>query len=92
VPATAWTPADDGGGQVRCGARAAEITGMLDLPSWPAGMRVPRPQGTPAPGAQLRFTGIDGHRFTCFATGTRGGQLPDLELRRRRFPAHRSTG
>ena len=36
------------------------------------------------PGAQLRFTDIDGHRFTCLATSTKGGQLPDLELRHRR--------
>jgi hypothetical protein len=36
------------------------------------------------PGAQLRFTDIDGHRFTCFATNTRRGQLADLELRHRR--------
>ena len=43
-----------------------------------------RPQGTPHPGAQLRFTDIDGHRFTCFATSTKGGQLADLELRHRR--------
>jgi hypothetical protein len=37
----------------------------------------------PHPGAQLRFTDIDGHRFTCFVTSTKGGQLPDLELRHR---------
>jgi Transposase DDE domain group 1 len=43
-----------------------------------------RPQGTAAPGAQLRFTDIDGHRFTCFATDTNKGQLADLELRHRR--------
>jgi hypothetical protein len=36
------------------------------------------------PGAQLRFTDIDGHRFTAFATGTNKGQLADLELRHRR--------
>jgi hypothetical protein len=36
------------------------------------------------PGAQPRFTDIDGDRFTCFATGTRRGQLADLELRDRR--------
>ena len=35
-------------------------------------------------GAQLRFTDIGGHRFTCFATDTRRGQLADLELRHRR--------
>ena len=38
----------------------------------------------PHPGAQLRFTDIGGHRFTCFATSTRGGQPADLELRHRR--------
>jgi hypothetical protein len=43
-----------------------------------------RPQGTPAPGAQLRFTDIGGHRVTAFATSTRTGQLADLELRHRR--------
>src|SRR5689334_237205 len=37
----------------------------------------------PHPGAQLRFTDIDGHRFTCFATDTRRGQLAALELRHR---------
>jgi hypothetical protein len=66
------------------GAWVAEITGMLDLTSWPAGIRLIVRKERPHPGAQLRFTGIDGHRFTCFATGTKGGQLPDLELRHRR--------
>jgi len=36
------------------------------------------------PGAQLRFTDIDGRRLTCLATSTEGGQLADLELRHRR--------
>jgi hypothetical protein len=84
IPATAWTPAYDSGGQVRPGAWVAEITGMLDLSSWPAGMRVIVRKERPHPGAQLRFTDIDGHRFTCFATSTKGGQLADLELRHRR--------
>jgi hypothetical protein len=34
--------------------------------------------------AQLRFSDIDGHRITCFATSTKRGQIPDLELRHRR--------
>ena len=34
VPADSWTPAYDGGGQVRDGAWVADITGMLDLSSW----------------------------------------------------------
>jgi Transposase DDE domain group 1 len=83
IPARAWTPAYDAGGQVRPGAWVAEITGMLDLGPWPKGMRVIVRKERPHPGAQLRFTDIDGHRFTCFATSTRGGQLADLELRHR---------
>jgi hypothetical protein len=84
VPAGSWTPAYDGGGQVRDGAWVADITGMLDLSSWPAGMRVIVRKERPHPGAQLRFTDIDGHRFTAFATDARRGQLADLELRHRR--------
>ena len=57
---------------------------MLDLAAWPKGMRVIVRKERPHPGAQLRFTDIDGHRFTCFATSTNGGQLADLELRHRR--------
>jgi hypothetical protein len=84
VPAHAWTPAYDAEGRVRPGAWVAEITGMLDLSSWPSGMRVIVRKERPHPGAQLRFTDLGGHRFTCFATSTKGGQLADLELRHRR--------
>jgi hypothetical protein len=83
VPARARTPAYDAGRQPREGAWVAEITGMLDLSAWPAGMRVIVRNERPHPGAQLRFTDIDGHRVTCFATSTRAGQLPDRELRHR---------
>jgi len=38
----------------------------------------------PHPGAQLRFTDSNGNRLTAFATNTKTGQLPDLELRHRR--------
>jgi hypothetical protein len=84
IPARAWTPAYDAEGQARPGAWVAELTGMLDLASWPQSMRVIVRKERPHPGAQLRFTDIDGHRFTCFATSTRSGQLADLELRHRR--------
>jgi hypothetical protein len=84
VPARAWTPAYDGEGRVRDGAWVAELTGLLDLPSWPKGMRVIARKERPHPGAQLRFTDLGGHRFTCFATSARAGQLADLELRHRR--------
>jgi hypothetical protein len=84
VPASAWTPAYDGDGQVRDGAWIADVTGLLDLSSWPAGMRVIVRKERPHPGAQLRFTDLDGHRLTAFATDARKGQLADLELRHRR--------
>jgi hypothetical protein len=84
VPAAAWTPAYDAEGLVRPGAWVAELTGMLDLSAWPEGMRVIVRKERPHPGAQLRFTDIGGHRFTCLATSTKGGQLADLELRHRR--------
>jgi hypothetical protein len=83
VPADAWTPACDGDGQARDGAWVADISGLLDLSGWPAGMRVIVRKERPHPGAQLRFTDIDGHRFTTFATDARKGQLADLEIRHR---------
>ncbi len=84
LPGRVWEPAYDAGGQVRPGAWVAELTGLLDLAGWPEGMRVIVRKERPHPGAQLRFTDLDGHRFTCFATDTKKGQLADLELRHRR--------
>jgi len=84
LPDRVWEPAYDAEGQVRPGAWVAELTGLVDLAGWPAGMRVIARKERPHPGAQLRFTDLDGHRFTCFATDARRGQLADLELRHRR--------
>jgi hypothetical protein len=84
LPDRVWEPAYDAGGEVRAGAWVAELTGLLDLSSWPAGMRVIVRRERPHPGAQLRFTDIGGHRVTAFATDARAGQLADLELRHRR--------
>ncbi len=84
LPERVWEPAYDAGGQVRLGAWVAELTGLLDLTGWPQGMRVIVRKERSHPGAQLRFTDIDGHRFTCFAADTKRGQLADLELRHRR--------
>jgi hypothetical protein len=84
LPDRVWEPAYAAGGQVRPGAWVAELTGLLDLAGWPAGMRVIVRKERPHPGAQLRFTDLGGHRFTAFATDARRGQLADLELRHRR--------
>ena len=92
VPAASWTPAYDGDGQVRDGAWVADITGLLDLSSWPAGMRVIVRKERPHPGAQLRFTDLDGHRFTAFATDAKRGQLADRRPRLRAPPDARPAG
>jgi hypothetical protein len=84
IPVTAWTPAYDDERTPRDGAWVAEATGVLDLASWPVGIRVIIRKERPHPGAQLRFTDADGLRLTAFATNTGQGQLPDLELRHRR--------
>jgi Transposase DDE domain group 1 len=80
-----WTPAYDAHDEIRDGAWVAELTELLDMTGWPAGMRVIARMERPHPGAQLRITDVDGHRVTAFATNTKTGgpetQLPDLELR-----------
>ena len=83
VPAAGWTPAYDIDGDLRDGAWIAEITDCVDLTAWPEGSRLIVRRERPHPGAQLRFTDADGHRFTAFLTDTRGGQLADLEVRHR---------
>ncbi len=84
IPDRAWTPAYDSDGQLREGAWVADVTGLLELSSWPVGMRVIARKERPHPGAQLRLTDVDGHRITAFATNTTRGQLAELELRHRR--------
>ena len=87
LPEHAWTPAYDIGGAPREGAWVAELTGLLGLDKWPAGSRVIVRRERPHPGAQLRFTDTDGHRFTAFITDTAPGgphrQHADLEVRHR---------
>lgn len=88
IPPQAWSPAYDADGNIRDGAWVTEVTDLLDLSRWPAGIRVIVRAERPHPGAQLRSTDADGHRITAFATNTRPGgpgtQLADLELRHRR--------
>jgi hypothetical protein len=84
IPDDVWTPAYDAVDALRDGAWVAELTDLLDLTGWPAGMRVIVRKERPHPGAQLRFEDVEGMRITAFATNTVRGQLPDLELRHRR--------
>ncbi len=84
IPQDVWAPAYDAADQVRDGAWVAELTHLMDLSAWPAGMRVIVRKERPHPGAQLRFEDVDGMRITAFVTNTTRGQLADLELRHRR--------
>ena len=83
IPKTAWAPARNADGDPREGADVAEITDLLDLSGWPEGMRVIMRRERPHPGARLRFDDVGGYRLTAFATNTRRGRLPGLELRHR---------
>jgi hypothetical protein len=87
-------------GEIRDGAEVAEVTRLLDLRRWPAGMRVIVRRERPHPGAQLSLLEeADGWRYQAFATNTRVGQLAFLEARHRaharvedRIKAAKDTG
>jgi Transposase DDE domain group 1 len=84
LPVSAWSPALNADGETRDGADVAELTGLLTLPSWPAGARVIVRRERPHPGAQLSlFEERDGWRYTAFVTNTQVGALQWLEARHR---------
>jgi hypothetical protein len=80
-PEPAWTPAVDADGQPRDGAEVCELTGWIDLHTWPVGTRVICRREDAHPGAQLRFTDHNGHRFQMFLTDQPDPDLAGLELR-----------
>ena len=73
--ADAWTPAVEGDGTPRDGAWVAEVTGLIDLDTWPAGSRLILRKERPHPGAQLTFTDVEGHRITAVLTNTGPGAV-----------------
>jgi hypothetical protein len=98
-PEPAWTPAVDADGQPRDGAEVCELTGWIDLYTWPVGTRVICRREDAHPGAQLRFTDHNGHRFQMFLTDQPDPDLAGLELRHRqrarvedRIRAAKATG
>ena len=98
-PEHAWMPAVEPDGQVRDGAEACELTGWVDLHTWPAGARMLCRREDAHPGAQLRFTDHDGHRFQVFLTDQPDLDIAVLELRHRqrarvedRIRAAKATG
>jgi Transposase DDE domain group 1 len=98
-PEHAWTPAVEPDGQARDGAEVCELTGWVDLGNWPQGTRVLCRREDAHPGAQLRFTDHDGHRFQVFLTDQPDPDIAQLELRHRqrarvedRIRAAKATG
>jgi hypothetical protein len=98
-PESAWTAAIAPDGQVRSGAEVCELTGWLDLHTWPDGTRAICRREDAHPGAQLRFTDHDGHRFQVFLTDQPDPDHAALELRHRqrarvedRIRAAKATG
>jgi Transposase DDE domain group 1 len=83
LPGRRWKPALDRDGKPREGAWVAELTDQVDLSAWPEGTRLICRKERPHPGAQLRFTDLDGHRYQCFITDQRTRSLAKLELRHR---------
>ena len=77
---SAWRPALNQDGEPREGAWVAELTGLVNLDSWPEGTRLIVRRERPHPGAQLAFTDVDGHRFQCFITDQDGDDLAALEV------------
>lgn len=85
VPSDAWQSAISADGELRENGEIVELTDLLDLRAWPTGSRVICRRERPHPGAQYRFTDIDGHRFQVLLTDTpgRGNDIAALELRHR---------
>jgi hypothetical protein len=98
-PEHAWTRAVEPDSQVRAGAEVCELTGWIDLHTWPPGTRLLCRREDAHPGAQLRFSDHDGHRFQVFLTDQTDPDLARLELRHRqrarvedRIRAAKATG
>ena len=83
LPKRRWRPALDAGDETREGAWVAELSERVDLSGWPEGTRLIVRKERPHPGAQLRFTDVDGHRYQCFITDEDDADIAQLERRHR---------
>jgi hypothetical protein len=87
----AWVPAVTADGcDERPDAEVCELTGLLNLSGWPEGTRMIARREHCHPGAQLRFTDIDGRRYQVFITDRPDADIAYLEaLQRGRGRAER---
>lgn len=83
LPESVWQQAISAdGSQLRETGQVTEITHLVPagrLALWPAGTRMLVRREQPHPGAQLRFTDLDGHRFQIIVTDLPDRDLPFLE-------------
>jgi hypothetical protein len=76
LPRSAWQPTVSAdGSQIRDSGEVAEITDLVELSKWPSGTRMLVRREQPSPGAQLRFTDLDGYRYQVLVT-----DLPDTDV------------
>lgn len=77
-----WRPAITQAGEEREAAAVAELKD-LDLSAWPSGTRAVARRERPHPGAQLKFTDVDGNRIQVFITDQNDDDIVELEARHR---------
>ena len=78
LPRSRWQPTMSADGtEMRETGEVAEITDLVDLSGWPTGTRMLVRREQPHPGAQLRFTDVDGYRYRYQVVIT---DLPDRDL------------
>jgi hypothetical protein len=78
-----WAPAATADGGARKGAWVVELTSLVALSAWGEGTRMICRRERPHPGAQLRFTDVDGFRYQVFITDQVEGDVALLEARHR---------
>lgn len=80
LPRSCWqSTVSADGSEVRDTGEVAEITGLVNMSGWPAGTRMLVRREQPHPGAQLRFTDLDGYRYQLFVTDLDEADLAYLE-------------
>jgi hypothetical protein len=80
IPPRRWrTTISADGTEEREAGEVAEITELVDLSSWPEGIRMLVRREQPHPGAQLSFTDLDGYRYQVFVTDHPSGDVAFLE-------------
>ena len=77
-----WVSAVSQDGEEREGAAVCELNN-IDLSSWPEGTRAICRRERPHPGAQLKFTDVNGYRFQVFITDQEDDDIVQLEVRHR---------